>query len=57
MRDERIAHIFRYLEYDSLTEWEDDFILSVSEQYERKGSLTERQLEVLENIFRKAAER
>ena len=57
MDHDRIAHIFKYLEYDNLTEWEDDFILSVSEQYEQKQSLTDRQIEVLESVFRKAADR
>ena len=34
-----------------LTKWEDDFIGSITEQFERQGSLSERQVEILERIY------
>lgn len=40
-------------ESETLTEWESEtFLPSVSEQYERNGTLSERQIELLEKIYR-----
>ena len=36
-----------------LTTWEIDFFESVRDQYKNKGSLSEKQLEVLERIYLK----
>ena len=55
MPDTRLDHIFRYLEYDNLTESQHDLIISFEEQYKAKGELSEKQEEILEDIFRKAA--
>lgn len=52
---QRLKHIFAYIEYDNLTDWEQDFVESVSDQFEENGSLPERQLEILEKIFRERA--
>lgn len=35
----------------NLTKWEEDFITSVYDQWERSGFLSERQLEILERIY------
>ena len=40
-------------ETDKLTTWEQQFIESVSDQYTRKGSLSEKQLEIVETIYMK----
>jgi hypothetical protein len=36
---------------DNLTEWEVGFVESVKQQLERKGSISARQIEVLEKIY------
>lgn len=34
-----------------LTEWEEDFVSSIRKQFERKGELSPRQFEILEQIY------
>jgi hypothetical protein len=34
-----------------LTPWEEDFIDSIAEQFEERGTLTDRQIEILERIY------
>lgn len=48
-----IAHMLAELETPakSLSKWEEDFVESVSEQFERRGSLSDRQAEILERIY------
>ena len=48
-----VAHMLDALETPSkeLTKWESDFVESVSGQFERCGSLSERQAEILERIY------
>lgn len=36
---------------DRLTKWEADFVESLRDQWERRGSLSERQVEILERIY------
>jgi regulator of sigma D len=38
---------------DKLSEWEQGFIQSVREQFDRRGSLSDKQLEILNNIWEK----
>jgi hypothetical protein len=38
---------------EDLTTWESDFILSIEEQFEQKGNLSNRQCEILEKIYDK----
>ena len=40
-------------ETDKLSPWEQNFLESVSDQYTRKGSLSDKQLEILERIYLK----
>jgi uncharacterized membrane-anchored protein len=49
----RLHHewIDQCLECDRLTEWEEEFVTSVKEQLEKKGSLSEKQVEILERIY------
>lgn len=54
---ERIKHIFKYLEYDAVNDAQHDLIISYEEQFNRKGHLTDPQIEVLEDIFKQAAEK
>jgi len=34
-----------------LTKWEEDFIASLSEQLQRRGDLSDRQIEILDRIY------
>ena len=47
------AHMIEALEHPSeeLTSWETNFYESVSDQFERKGWLSDRQLKILERIY------
>jgi len=40
-------------ETSDFTKWEQDFLLSLGEQFERKGDLSNRQCEILERIYDK----
>lgn len=51
---ERIEHIFKFMEYDNLTDAQHDLIISFEKQFRQRGSLSERQVEILEDIFEKA---
>jgi hypothetical protein len=51
----RIEHIFKFMEWDNLTDAQHSLIESFEEQFERYGSLSERQIEILEDIFERSA--
>ena len=51
---DRIEHIFKFMAYDNLTDAQHDLIVSFEEQFQRRGSLSERQFEILEDIFERA---
>ena len=53
---ERIKHIFKFMEWDVLTDRQFELVESFEEQFNRSGSLSERQMEILEDIFKRAAE-
>jgi uncharacterized membrane-anchored protein len=50
---ELVAHMLDSLKTPSreLTKWEEDFIESVDEQFTERGSLSERQFEILERVY------
>ena len=52
---DRIEHIFKFMEYGNLTDAQHDLVESFEAQFIRRGALSERQLEILEDIFEKAA--
>lgn len=35
----------------TLSDWEEDFLASVSDQFDRRGSLSDKQFEILERIY------
>jgi hypothetical protein len=37
--------------YKTLTKWEEDFVESLTDQFQRKGWLSDRQFEILERIY------
>jgi hypothetical protein len=41
------------IEYDELSPWEQNFIDSINEQFQNKGTLSDRQCEKLEQIYDK----
>ena len=50
---EIISHFLHELEtpYKPLTQWEEGFIESVTEQFQERGTLSDRQFEILEKIY------
>ena len=40
-------------EFEKLSEWEQSFLTSVRDQFERKGTVSEKQYQVLERIWDK----
>lgn len=55
--EDRINLVFDIMEYDNLTDDEHDLIISFETQWKAKKYLSEKQIEILESIFKKAAER
>ena len=41
------------LDKEDITEWERDFLQSINEQFTRKNNLSDRQCEILEEIYGK----
>lgn len=48
-----IEYFFAHLEHNSrgMTKWETDFIDSIKDQWDTKGTLSEKQYETLERIY------
>jgi hypothetical protein len=57
MDDDRIEHIFNYMEWDHLTERQLEMIISFEKQFTQFRRLSPRQIETLEDIFKQAAEK
>jgi hypothetical protein len=53
MNDEQVKQMVDTIQNEgrNLTEWEDNFVKSCITQYKRKGSLSERQVEIIERIY------
>jgi hypothetical protein len=52
-RYKRIDHVLGQLvSSDTLTEWEYNFVQSISKQFEDSKDLSDRQIEVMEKIYR-----
>ena len=56
-QEERFEHIIQFLEYDQLSDNEHDWVVKFEESFNRKGYLSEREMEILEDIFKRAAEK
>lgn len=50
---ETIKHFLKELESPSkkLTDWEERFLESIAGQFEERGTLSDKQFEVLENLY------
>lgn len=53
---DRAEHIFKFMEYDRLTDAQHDLIVKYEEQFKQRQWLSERQMEIMEDIFQRAAE-
>ena len=53
MERETIARMLQACDDDTdrLSKWEADFIESIAEQYEERGTLSDKQTEILERIY------
>jgi len=53
MTKELIEHMLTSLEtpHKELTKWEEDFLGSIGEQFKSRGTLSEKQTEILERIY------
>lgn len=52
-RQQKIAHFIRTLHESGsdLTDWEKDFLSSIARQFNAKGDLSDKQLEILDRIY------
>lgn len=52
-QQQRIQHMLSALEtpHKNLTPWEISFLESITDQFSRKGSLSDRQVEILDRIY------
>lgn len=50
---EMILHMIGELQTPAktLTKWEENFVSSISDQFDRRGSLSDKQFEILESIY------
>jgi len=52
----RLKFIIKALDFDRISNWEEDFLISIEEQFKRKGNLSEKQEEIAEQIFRRQSQ-
>jgi hypothetical protein len=57
MKYEKIQMCFDLMEYDELTDNELDWIVKLEERWLKWGNLSEKEQEILNDIFKRAAER
>lgn len=52
-KKEFIQHMLTSLEAPirSLSKWEEDFIASITDQFNTRGTLSDRQVEILEKVY------
>ena len=53
MDNNRLKMIIKYLNFDTMTDWDIEFMESVERQMDQKGKLSIRQEEIVEKIWRK----
>ena len=57
MNNAEIKMMFKLMEYDYLTEPQENLIVSFELQFNSKGYLSEKQQDILSDIFKRAAEK
>ena len=55
-QEDRILHIIQFMEYDVLSDNEHDWVVKFEDKFNKYGSLSEREMEILEDIFKRASE-
>lgn len=57
MSPDNISRFIEALEQPkkTLTRWEEDFLVSIRDQFDRTGELSERQFEILEKLYTEKA--
>lgn len=55
-KSDRVEHILKFMEWNAISDRQHQLVISFEDQFRRRGVLSERQLEILEDIFRRAAE-
>lgn len=48
----RFNWILKAIDFDELTSWEEDFLQSCDSQLKKKNELSEKQIDIIERIFR-----
>lgn len=56
MNTDRIDHIFQFMEYDYISDAQHDLVVSFEKQWRERGNLSGRQVDILEDIFRRGNE-
>jgi len=57
MDNDKIQMMFNLMEYDYLTDAQHKLVVSFEEQFNSRGSLSEKQVEILQDIFDRASEK
>ena len=52
MTKDRLKWIIQHLDYEKLTEWEENFVESVEKYFKRIGDLTEKQENIMERLHK-----
>ena len=47
----RITHVLAFMDYNNLSEKEEELIVSFKKQFEKKKSLSDEQVRILEEIY------
>jgi len=56
-QEDRILHIIHFMEYDVLSDSQHDWVVRLEEKFNKYGYLSEREMEILEDIFKQANEK
>ena len=56
-QEDRILHIIQFMEYDSLSDGQHDWIVKLEEKFNKYDYLSEREMEILEDIFKQGNEK
>ena len=54
---DRVPHILKFMEYDQLSDNEHEWVCKFEKTFDRQGYLSDRAMEILEDIFKRAAEK
>lgn len=55
-KKEKIEMMFKLMEYDYISDAQHDYVISFEEQYNERNWLSDRQIKVLESIFKQGSE-